>query len=128
MTPSAETPPLLGLLVDFAGALRRAGLPVSLTERIDALEAVRCVDLADRDELKFALGAALVKNRFHWPTFETLFDVYFSLRGVEYESSEGAWPDELDPAYILDPDASPASKGERLSEEELALMLMAALS
>lgn len=128
MTASAETPPLLGLLLDFAGVLRRAGLPVSLTERIDALEAVRCVDLSDRDELKFALGAALVKNRLHWPTFETLFDVYFSLRGVEYEASDGAWPDELDPAYILDPDAPPTSGGERLSEEELALMLMAALT
>ena len=128
MTPSAETPSLKNLLVDFSGALRRVGLPVSLTERIDALEAVRCVDLADRDALKSALGAVLVKNRSHYPAFETLFDVYFSLRGVEYESADGAWPDEFDPAYILDPDDPPESQGESLSEEELLRMLMAVLA
>ena len=37
----------------------------------------------DRDAFKYALGA-LVKNNSHWRAFETVFEVYFSLRGPEY--------------------------------------------
>ncbi|MCY3925706.1 MAG: hypothetical protein OXG52_09405 [bacterium] len=40
--------PLLGLLGGFIAELRRAGLPVSLTEHLDATEAARHVPLVDR--------------------------------------------------------------------------------
>ena len=56
---------MIDLLTDFITELRAAGIPVSMVEAIDAMEAVRHVDLADREGLKAALGATLVKNERH---------------------------------------------------------------
>ena len=63
----------------FIQELRAAGLPVSLTENLDAMEAVQHIPIEDREAFKFALGATLVKNNAHWRSFETVFEVYFSL-------------------------------------------------
>ncbi|MDP7598879.1 MAG: hypothetical protein QGH55_03715, partial [Acidimicrobiales bacterium] len=70
VTEQAETPaggshedtPLLDLLSGFIIELRQAGLPVSLTENLDAMEAVTHIPIEDRDAFKYALGATLVKN------------------------------------------------------------------
>ena len=81
---------MLDLLSGFIVELRNAGLPVSLTENLDAMEAIMHIPLEDREAFKYALGATLVKNHAHWRSFETVFEVYFSLRGPEYNISEGA--------------------------------------
>ncbi|MFZ8877811.1 MAG: hypothetical protein ACO2Z4_10390, partial [Ilumatobacteraceae bacterium] len=70
---------MLDLLNGFVTQLREAGLPVSLTENLDAMEAVQHIPLEDRDAFKYALAATLVKNQAHWRSFETVFEVYFSL-------------------------------------------------
>ena len=75
---------MLELLAGFIQELREAGLPVSLTENLDAMEAVKHIPLEDREAFKYALAATLVKNNAHWRAFETVFEVYFSLRGSEY--------------------------------------------
>ena len=67
---------MLDLLSGFVQELRNAGLPVSLTENLDAMEAVRHIPLEDRDAFKYALGATMVKNSAHWRSFETVFEVY----------------------------------------------------
>src|SRR5690242_21863669 len=87
MTPTAAAPPspMLELLAGFIQELREAGLPVSLTENLDAMEAVRHIPLEDREAFKYALAATLVKNHAHWKAFETVFEVYFSLRGPEFQ-------------------------------------------
>ncbi len=90
MTNTHQNLPLFELIEGFVVELRSAGLPVSLVENIDAIEAVKEIPLDDRDAFKYALAATLVKNQSHWKTFETLFEVYFSIRGAE---------------YLLDPDA-----------------------
>src|SRR5579862_824048 len=72
---------LLETLEGFVRELRAAGIPVSLTENLDALEALRHVPLDDRETFKYALAATMVKNDAHWKAFETVFEVYFSLRG-----------------------------------------------
>jgi len=76
---------VLDLLSGFITELRNAGLPVSLTENLDAMEAIQHIPLEDREAFKYALGATLVKNNAHWRSFETVFEVYFSLRGPEYK-------------------------------------------
>ena len=58
-------------------ALRAAGLPVSLTEDLDAVAAVTRLGLADREGLRAGLAATLVKRQSHRPTFDALFDLYF---------------------------------------------------
>ena len=75
---------MLDLLAGFIQELRSAGLPVSLTENLDAMEAVKHIPLEDREAFKYALAATLVKNHAHWKAFETIFEVYFSLRGSEF--------------------------------------------
>ncbi len=88
---------MLDVLQGFVHELRAAGLPVSMTENLDAMRAVEHVDIADRDTFKAALGATLVKHHHHWRAFETVFDVYFSLyaSGVGEEGEDGA---PLDPS------------------------------
>ena len=93
--PQLSGRPMLELLAGFIRELREAGLPVSLTENLDAMEAVKHIPLEDREAFKYALAATLVKNNTHWRAFETVFEVYFSLRGREYTarptSSTSCW-------------------------------------
>ncbi len=70
---------LLDVITDFIQELRAAGVPVSMVEAIDAMEAIRQIDLADRSALKVTLGATLVKNIRHYAAFDTAFEVYFAL-------------------------------------------------
>src|SRR3546814_16535115 len=48
------------------------------------MEAVKHIPIEDREAFKYALAATLVKNNTHWRAFETVFEVYFSLRGKQY--------------------------------------------
>ena len=43
---------MLSLLTDFVEELRTAGVPVSMVETIDAMDAVTVIDLADRSALR----------------------------------------------------------------------------
>ncbi len=124
---------LLEVMNGFVVELRSAGLPVSLTEHIDAMEAVRVVDLADRESLKHALAATLVKNHTHWRPFEVVFEVYFSSLGGRVALAPadiGAGPhDDLDVMLQHLQDAA-ADRGGRLADltsDELAEMLYRAL-
>jgi uncharacterized protein with von Willebrand factor type A (vWA) domain len=69
---------MLDLLTDFITELRAVGIPVSMVEAIDAMEAVKLIDLGDRSALKAALGATLVKNARHYQAFDVAFDVFFA--------------------------------------------------
>ncbi|MDP9386641.1 MAG: hypothetical protein M3Q48_01615, partial [Actinomycetota bacterium] len=69
---------MLDVLAGFIRELRAAGLPVSLTEDLDAMEALRHVPLDDREAFRAALAATLVKSSGHRRAFDTAFDVYFS--------------------------------------------------
>ena len=80
---------MLDLLTGFVTELRNAGLPVSLTESIDAMQAVKHVELEDREAFKYALAATMVKSASHWRAFETVFEVYFSTRMAPPEGGDG---------------------------------------
>ncbi|MBL6635306.1 MAG: VWA domain-containing protein [Ilumatobacteraceae bacterium] len=126
---------MLDLLNGFVVQLREAGLPVSLTENLDAMDAVQHIPIEDREAFKYALGATLVKNQAHWRSFETVFEVYFSLRGPEYKlaNSDGE-SSELDDLWREMQDASQEGDGrggagslDALTPEEIAHLLMQAL-
>jgi uncharacterized protein with von Willebrand factor type A (vWA) domain len=127
---------LTELLAGFISELRVAGLPVSLTENLDAMAAVQHIPLGDRDAFKYALGATLVKNAPHWRVFETVFEVYFSLRGREYaltdeQAQAMADLDELmgEQEGRQEGDQRGAGGGaEAMTPEELAEMLFKALA
>ncbi|HEX5497378.1 MAG TPA: VWA domain-containing protein [Mycobacteriales bacterium] len=68
---------LLGRVEGFVGALREAGLPVGVSENLDAVRAFGAVDLLDREQLRAGLAATLVKRPVYRPTFDTLFDLWW---------------------------------------------------
>ena len=65
---------------EFIAALRTAGVPVSVAEDLDAIAAIGLVDLLEREDLRAAYAAALVKRHTTRPAFDTLFDLYFPAR------------------------------------------------
>lgn len=68
---------LLDRHVDFVAALRDGGLTVSVAEGLDAVAAMGAVELLDREQLRAALAATLVKRATHRPVFDTVFDVFY---------------------------------------------------
>ena len=124
--PVGDRESMLDVLQGFIHELRAAGLPVSMTENLDAMRAVEHVDIAERDTFKAALGATLVKHHHHWRAFETVFDVYFSLyaSGIGEDGEDGA-PSDLESMEGMRAQGGGAM-GD-VSPEELAQMLLQAL-
>ena len=124
---------MLDLLAGFVTELRNAGLPVSLTENLDAMEAVQHIPIEDREAFKYALAATMVKNNSHWRAFETVFEVYFSLRGPEYRIKDGDGTDvdemwrEMQEQAQQGEGKGQAGGMDSLTPEEIAQMLMQAL-
>ncbi len=121
---------MLDLMAGFITELRAAGLPVSLTENLDAMEAITHIPLEDRETFKYALGATLVKNASHWRSFETVFEVYFSLRGPQYavgklDEADEFWRDMQDEARVDQKGAGGSMDG--MTPEEMMAMLYQAL-
>ncbi|MFN2615432.1 MAG: VWA domain-containing protein, partial [Actinomycetota bacterium] len=83
--------------LEFAAALRKAGVPVAISDDIDALRALDHVELADQNAMRAALAATMVKSQAHRPAFDTLFDLYFKA---------GRGPDALDERDEDDVDAT----------------------
>ena len=131
---------MLDVLSGFVTELRNAGLPVSLTEHLDAAEALHHVPLEDREALKYALGATLVKSSSHWRVFETAFEIYFAPRLAPQDGPGEGEGGEGRPAEG-DQEAAGGGRrgtggegrgrggggGERVSAEELAELLYRAL-
>ncbi|MHA3700806.1 VWA domain-containing protein [Jatrophihabitans sp. YIM 134969] len=82
-------------LHQFVDELRTRGLPVSMVERVDAMQAVAGTDLARRGRLHTALSATLVKDVDHLAVFDEAFDLFFRTAGpVPDVSDAGALSDE----------------------------------
>ncbi len=121
---------MLDLLAGFIVELRNAGLPVSLTENLDAMEAIKHIPLEDRNAFKYALAATLVKNNGHWKTFETVFEVYFSMRGPHYKIKDLDADEETLAEMIAEMMGQQQQGGggmEGMTPEELAEMLYKAM-
>jgi uncharacterized protein with von Willebrand factor type A (vWA) domain len=125
---------LLNLLGDFIGELRAAGIPVSMSEHVDAARAVEVIDLGDRSLLRATLGATLVKDGDHMPVFNGAFDVYFSLRS--WDAASDLLVEELATSSEREGAAGASGPGPRgrggggggtMSARELADMLYRAL-
>ena len=128
---------MLDVLNAFIVELRHAGIPVSLTEHVDAAHATAAIDLGDRATFKAALRATLVKSEDHRPAFDTAFEVYFAGReALEADdlAEEGEEGDEDSPDGEGSTGLRGAGKsmgkggGSTMSAEELAQLLERALT
>ena len=77
--------------VAFIELLRRNGIRASMSENLDAFNAVSLVGLGHRDLLRDTLRATLVKRAVDVPVFDELFDLYFGGVGKAVQSvSQGS--------------------------------------
>ena len=124
---------MLNLLGDFIAELRAAGIPVSMSEHVDAARAVQVIDLSDRALVKSSLGATLVKDGDHMPVFSTAFEVFFSNRSFESVADLMDDVDAQSPEGAAGASGPGQSRGEgggassSMSAAELADLLFRAL-
>ncbi len=72
-------------LAEFFIVLRTAGLNVSVSECLAAVEALEHIDISDRSQVKAALSACLAKNTQGRDIFSRAFDLYFIPREARSE-------------------------------------------
>jgi len=65
-------------LVELAELLRHNGIKVSVSEVLDAARATAILGLDDRETFRAALAATLVKRAADAPTFDKVFELYFT--------------------------------------------------
>lgn len=128
------------MLGDFIAELRAAGLPISMTEHVDAARAMTVIDIGERELVRVTLSATLVKDGDHIAAFNSAFDVFFAMRNVTPESllemgEDGTDAEDQkgarDQASGLRGSGRPSGMGSgaatSMSAEELAQMLFRAL-
>ncbi|MGY1803849.1 VWA domain-containing protein [Blastococcus sp. SYSU D00922] len=79
--PAARVEPggLAGHLDGFVRAVREAGIPVGISQAVDAAEILTVVDLLDREQLRHGLAAVLLQRAAQRPTYDVLFDLWWPL-------------------------------------------------
>jgi uncharacterized protein with von Willebrand factor type A (vWA) domain len=65
-------------ILEFTNILRKSGIRVSTAEAIDTFEALDELSLDDREVFRDALRATMVKRGEEVPTFDQLFDLFWS--------------------------------------------------
>jgi uncharacterized protein with von Willebrand factor type A (vWA) domain len=97
---------LLDREIRFHDALREAGISVSLAEVLDATRAMGAIDLLDREALRHAFAACVLKRPSQRTTFDTLFDLWWPpVLGdpSRYDGEADTAPGEGEDAGPVDP-------------------------
>jgi uncharacterized protein with von Willebrand factor type A (vWA) domain len=68
---------MLDRVIEFTRALRDAGIPVSVSEDLDALKALEHLEPTSPDVLRASLATTTLKSERHRAQFDSLFDIYF---------------------------------------------------
>ena len=103
--PDPQLKGLQARLLDFQHAMRDAGVPVAISDGMDAMRAAGVVDLMDRDVFRESLAATLTSSASHRMAFDTLFDIYCPRTHAmpdEDEAPAGSAPGEGNPRDIQD--------------------------
>ena len=93
------------VLQDLIAALRGSGVRISVSESIDAMNALRLMGYDNRQILKASLAATLAKSRHDKALFDSCFDRFYSL------------DDFIDPEtnFCSTPDSEPAKEDSPLT-------------
>ena len=79
-------------LARFCGALREAGVAVTLGDEIDAADSLAHIDIGDRAEVRLALRTSLKVEPRAWPLFDHLFEDFWCTEGGRRHGREGRGP------------------------------------
>ena len=101
----AEPGGLAGHLDGFVRAVREAGIPVGISQAVDAAEILTVVDLLDREQLRHGLAAVLLQRAAQRPTYDVLFDLW--------------WPLSDRPTFAADDDADDGEADGETGESTL---------
>jgi uncharacterized protein with von Willebrand factor type A (vWA) domain len=131
---------LLGRVMGLLTAMRRTGMTVSPTATVDAVAALRAIDLGARAEVREALAAVSLTAGSQRPTFDDLFDLFLPARsgrslsldeeladlladadaGTDGTDRAGASEDPVDPAAFLEELVRRLLDGDRDAVRRLA--------
>ncbi|HEV8458921.1 MAG TPA: VWA domain-containing protein [Methylomirabilota bacterium] len=75
--------------LSFGQMLRAAGLPLTVSEVMDAVRALEVIDLLDRGEVYLALRTTLVARHEEIPAFDRCFDAFWKFHAEEGQGLEG---------------------------------------
>ncbi len=118
---------LAGHLDGFVRAVREAGIPVGISQAVDAAEILTVVDLLDREQLRHGLAAVLLQRAAQRPTYDVLFDLWWPLADRPSPDLGGDDPDGAAgerPDSTLDvPGGDDADLAALMREELLRLLL-----
>jgi uncharacterized protein with von Willebrand factor type A (vWA) domain len=116
----------------FVDELRAVGLPISLSDKMSALQALRLVPLDQRESVENALIATLVKRSDHLGAFRAVFDIFFARAGdaVPLPSAEPGAPVDVVPSAGTGGSAGGrgASALGAVPPEDLAALLLRAVA
>ena len=73
----------------FVCHLKRNGVRISPSESIDAMQALACVTLADRDTARTVLRSTLIKDAHDITVFDELFELFFRVPANGHRFSNG---------------------------------------
>jgi uncharacterized protein len=115
---------LAGHLDGFVRAVREAGIPVGISQAVDAAEILTVVDLLDREQLRHGLAAVLLQRAAQRPAYDVLFDLWWPLGDRPAAPDDGADAGGADPrASTLDLPGSDAGDLAELMRERLLELL-----
>jgi uncharacterized protein len=120
---------LAGHLDGFVRAVREAGIPVGISQAVDAAEILTVVDLLDREQLRHGLASVLIRRAAQRPTYDVWFDLWWPLgdRPVAADDADGDGEDATpgDPVEsTLDlPESDGADVAELMRVRLLELLL-----
>src|SRR3954468_17028355 len=100
---AVETGGLAGHLDGFVRAVREAGIPVCISQAVDAAEILTVVDLLDREQLRHGLASVLVQRAAQRPAYDVLFDLWWPVGDRPASSAAAAGGgDDAAPGSPLD--------------------------
>ncbi|MFJ4796803.1 VWA domain-containing protein [Kitasatospora purpeofusca] len=123
---------LAARLTAFVRALRTHGLRIGPSETVDAAAVLAVLGLAEREQVRAGLAAALLRTDGQRGVFDAAFDLFFPLgvgdpeavrRASTQQAAHTADPGAPGPADLMDPNADPAAL-----REDLRARLVAALA
>ena len=116
---------LAGHLDGFVRAVRDAGIPVGISQAVDAAEILTVVDLLDREQLRHGLAAVLLQRAAQRPAYDLLFDLWWPLADrpvVDGDPADDGEPGH--PAWESTLDLPDGTDLAQLMREELGRLLL----
>jgi uncharacterized protein with von Willebrand factor type A (vWA) domain len=127
--PAPEPGGLAGHLDGFVRAIREAGIPVGISQAVEAAEILTVVDLLEREQLRHGLAAVLLQRAAQRPTYDVLFDLWWPLgerpaagKGGD-DGGEPGEPGEAPDSTLDVPEGSDGDLAQLMREELLRLLL-----